>query len=116
MKFYNNIIFIGFIFSSIMELYGCYDVPKATPVAKYQWETIEDICFTQCDTEISDVNITTQGKFCFGIGEEWISLSTGDTLSGHWTGDLFKCDNGYTFLLCEGKGYLKTFNAKKFYQ
>jgi hypothetical protein len=116
MKFYNNVIVVGFIFSSIMELCGCYDQPKPTSVQKYQWETIDKICFTQCDTQISDVSQTTTGQFCFGLGEEWISLPSGDTLQGYWTGNLFKADNQYQFLLDGSRGYLRTLNTQKFYQ
>jgi hypothetical protein len=99
-----------------MELCGCYDQPKPTPVTKYQWETIDKICFTQCDIEIADITEVTQGKFCFGLGEEWISLPAGDTLEGHWTGNLFMATNGYQFLLDGKKGYLRAFTVKKFYQ
>ena len=116
MKYQPNIFLVAFICSCILQALGCYEVPKPVPVEKYQWESIDNICFTRCDTEISDVTITTQGKFCFGIGEEWVSLPSGDTLSGHWTADLFKCDNGYQFVLNGDKGYLKTLNLKKFYQ
>lgn len=116
MKFYNNIIFVAFIYSCVLQALGCYEVPKPVPVQKYQWESIDQICFNQCDAEISDLSITTQGKFCFGIGEEWISLPSGDTITGHWTGDLFICNNGYQFVLNRDKGYLKTLNTKKYYQ
>ncbi len=115
MKIY-NIIIVAFLLSCISQALGCYDVPKPVPVQKYQWETIDKICFTQCDTEIADIKQVTTGNFCFGIGEEWITTPAGDTLQGHWTDNLFMATNGYQLLL-DGKGaYLKAFTTKKFYQ
>ena len=111
-----NVIVVAFLFSCILQVLGCYDQPKIVPVQKYQWETIDKICFTQCDTQISDVLQTTTGKYCFGLGEEWISLPTGDTLTGHWTGNLFMADIGYQFLIDGSRGYLKTLNTQRFYQ
>jgi hypothetical protein len=111
-----NVIVIAFICFCILQALVCCDVPKPVPVQKYQWETIDKICFTQCDTEIADINQVTTGNFCFGLGEEWISTPAGDTLTGHWTGNLFMANNGYQLLLNGKRAYLRAFTVKKFYQ
>jgi hypothetical protein len=115
MKIY-NIIITAFLLSCILQALGCYDVPKPVQPTEYQWETIDQICFTQCDTEIADITGVATGQFCFGIGEEWISLPTGDTLEGHWTGNLFITSDGYQLLLDGNRAMLSIFTTKKYYQ